>query len=152
VLQGVFSGGLLKPQWILSFSAFMHTARLFGGEVGVSVLTHFIAQREKLHSNLLGLHVQQGNWISNQNIVGTTAGLFSKSSGLQAAGGRAVGIIAARLRLQAYTLSLIDGFHLIAWACACALILICFIRRSPYTYGELSAVQQAAHNPRNGSI
>ena len=152
VLQGVFSGGLLKPQWILSFSAFMHTARLFGGEVGVSVLTHFIAQREKLHSNLLGLHVQQGNWISNQNIAGTTAGLFSKSSGLQAAGGRAVGIIAARLRLQAYTLSLIDGFHLIAWACACALILICFIRRSPYTYGELSAVQQAAHNPRNGSI
>jgi MFS transporter, DHA2 family, multidrug resistance protein len=151
VLQGVFSGGLLKPQWILSFSAFMHTIRLFGGEVGVSFMTHFIAEREKLHSNLLGLHVQQGNWISNDSIRGITAGLLSKSSGLLAASGRAVGVIAGRLRLQAYTLSIIDGFHLIAWACVCALILICFIRRSPYRYGELSAIQQAAIRARNGA-
>jgi DHA2 family multidrug resistance protein len=152
VLQGVFSGGLLKPQWILSFSAFMHTIRLFGGEVGVSIMTHFIAQREKLYSNLLGLHVQRGNWIANDNIGGLTAGLFSRSSGLLAANGRAVGVIAGRLRLQAYTLSLIDGFHLIAWACVCALILICFLRRSPYSYGELSAIQQASMSSRNGSI
>jgi len=30
-------------------------------------------------------------------------------------------LIAARLRLQAYSLSLIDGFLLIAWSCAFAL-------------------------------
>jgi DHA2 family multidrug resistance protein len=152
VLQGVFSGGLLKPQWILSFSAFMHTVRLFGGEVGVSVMTHFIAQREKLHSNLLGLHVQRGSWITSQSIGGMTAGLLPKSSGLLAANGGAVGILAARLRLQAYTLSILDGFHLIVLACVCALILICFLRRSPYTYGELSAIQQDLTGSRNGSI
>ena len=112
-------------------------------------MTHFIAQREKLHSNLLGLHVQRGGWIANENIGGITAGLFSKSSGLLAANGRAVGIVAGRLRLQAYTLSIIDGFHLIVWACVCALILICFVRRSPYSYGELSAIQQAAIRARN---
>jgi DHA2 family multidrug resistance protein len=152
VLQGVFSGGLLRPQWILSFSAFMHTVRLFGGEVGVAVMTHFIAQREKLHSNLLGLHAQRGNWIANESIGSITAGLFAKSSGLLAANGRAVGVIAGRLRLQAYTLSIIDGFHLIAWACLCALILICFLRRSPYNYGEISAIQRASIGSRNGSI
>jgi DHA2 family multidrug resistance protein len=151
VLQGVFSGGLLKPQWILSFSAFMHTIRLFGGEVGVSFMTHFIAQREKLHSNLLGLRVQSGNWIATDSIGGLAAGLFSKSTGLLAANGRAVGVIAGRLRLQAYTLSIIDGFHLIAWACACALILICFVRRSPYSYGELSAIQKATISARKGA-
>lgn len=152
VLQGVFSGGLLKPQWILSFSAFMHAVRLFGGEAGVSLMTHFVAQREKLHSNLLGLHVQQGSWITNYNLAGLTAGLFPESSGLPAASGRAVGIIAARVRLQAYTLSILDGFHLIVWACVCALILICFIRRYPYTYGELSAIQQMSAETRNGQI
>jgi DHA2 family multidrug resistance protein len=31
VLQGIFSGGLSKPQWILTFSAFFHTIRIFGG-------------------------------------------------------------------------------------------------------------------------
>ena len=57
VLQGVFSGGLAKPQWILTFSAFFHTIRLFGGTLGAIYMAHFLAIREKLHSNLLGLHV-----------------------------------------------------------------------------------------------
>ena len=37
ILQGVFSGGLAKPQWILTFSAFFHTIRLFGGTAGCHV-------------------------------------------------------------------------------------------------------------------
>lgn len=57
ILQGIFSGGLSKAQWILTFSAFFHTLRLFGGELGAVFMGHFVAQREKLHSNLLGLHV-----------------------------------------------------------------------------------------------
>src|SRR6266436_1243760 len=72
VLQGIFSGGLAKPQWILTFSAFFHTVRLFGGELGAVFMGHFMAQREKLHSNLLGLHVQSGNWITDSNIHGLT--------------------------------------------------------------------------------
>ena len=59
ILQGIFSGGLSKPQWILTFSAFFHVVRLFGGELGAVYMGHFVAQREKLHSNLLGLHVQR---------------------------------------------------------------------------------------------
>ena len=54
ILQGVFSGGLMKPQWILTFSAFFHTIRLFGGTAGAVYMAHFLAEREKLHSNLLG--------------------------------------------------------------------------------------------------
>src|SRR6202166_43432 len=109
ILQGIFSGGLSKPQWILTFSAFFHTVRLFGGTVGAVAMGHFIAQREKLHSNLLGLHVQRGNWITDRTIQGLASRLFSHSAGLAAATGGAVGITASRLSLQAYTLSIIDG-------------------------------------------
>jgi hypothetical protein len=42
------------------------------------------------------------------------------------------------VRLQAYTLTFIDGFHLIAWACVLALLLIALLRKSPLNYGELS--------------
>ena len=142
VLEAIFTGGLAKPERALTFSAFFHVIRLFGGTAGAIYMGHFVAQREKLHSNLLGLHVSSGNWITDQNIHGITASLCAKSYGLAAAGARSVDLIAARLRLQAYSLSIIDGFLLIAWSCACALILVALLRKSPLNYRDLSAIQQ----------
>jgi len=142
ILQGVFTGGLMEPQRILTFSAFFHTIRLFGGTAGAIYMGHFIAQRERLHSNLLGLHVTQGSWITDLNVRGMTLGLFGKSSGLPSAGARAVDLIAARLRLQAYSLSLIDGFLLVAWSCAIALLLVAMLRKSPLNYGDLATFQK----------
>jgi DHA2 family multidrug resistance protein len=144
VLQAIFSGALSKPEWVLTLSAFFHTIRIFGGTAGAIYMGHFLAQREKLHSNLLGLHVSSGNWLTDQNIHATTAGLYAKSSGMATAGARALDVVAARLRLQAYSLSIIDGFLLIAWSCACALILVALLRKSPLNYGDLSTVQQIA--------
>jgi DHA2 family multidrug resistance protein len=148
ILQGIFSGGLSKPQWILTFSAFFHVVRLFGGELGAVFMGHFVAQREKLHSNLLGLHVQSGNWITDGNIRALTAGVYAKSAGLPAAAGRAVEIMGGRLRLQAYTLSIIDGFYLVAWASVVALLLTAMLRESPLSYGRLSALQQHSPTPQ----
>lgn len=142
ILQGVFSGGLVKPQRILTFSAFIHTDRIFGGTIGAILMGRFIAEREKLHSNLLGLHLQHGNWITDGSIRQLTAGLFARSSGLGQATGRAVDLVSARLRLQAYTLSLIDAFYLVAWASVIALFFVALLRESPLKYGDLSAMQQ----------
>ena len=143
VLQGVFTGGLAKPEWILTFSAFFHTIRLFGGTAGAIYMGHYIAVRERLHSNLLGLHVNSGNWITDQNVHAMTAGLYAKSSGVSAAGARAVDLIASRIRLQAYSLSLIDGFILLAWSCVCALFFVALLRKSPLNYGDISAIEPA---------
>jgi MFS transporter, DHA2 family, multidrug resistance protein len=142
VLQAIFAGALAKPEWVLTFSAFFHTIRIFGGTTGAIYMGHFLAQREKLHSNTLGLHVSNGAWLTDLNIHAMTAGLYAKSSGLVTAGARAVDLIAARMRLQAFSLSIIDGFLLIAWSCVCALILVALLRKSPLNYGDLSTVQQ----------
>ncbi len=141
VLQAIFTGGLSKPERVLTFSAFFHVIRLFGGTAGAIYMGHFVTQREKLHSNLLGLHVSRGNWITDQNIHGMTASLYAKSNSLAAAGARSVDLITARLRLQAYSLSIIDGFLLIGWSCACALVFVALLRKSPLNYRDLSAVQ-----------
>jgi len=61
VLQAIFAGALAKPEWSLLFG-FFHTIRIFGGTAGAIYMGHFLAQREKLHSNLLGLHVSSGDW------------------------------------------------------------------------------------------
>jgi DHA2 family multidrug resistance protein len=142
VLQAIFAGALAKPEWVLTFSAYFHTIRIFGGTAGAIYMGHFVAQREKLHSNLLGLRVTGGDWVTIQNFHAMTAGLYAKSYGLAAAGARSVDLIAARLRLQAYSLSINDGFLLIAWSCACALLFVALLRKSPLNYGDLSAIQQ----------
>jgi MFS transporter, DHA2 family, multidrug resistance protein len=141
ILQALFSGALVKPQRVLTFSAFFHTIRLFGGTLGAVTMGRFIADREKFHSNLLGLNVQQGSWITDGSIRQLTAGAFAKSSGLAQATGRAVDIVGGRVRLQAYTLSLNDGFYLIAWLCVIALLFVACLRQSPLEYGEISAMQ-----------
>jgi len=139
---------LAKPQWIMTFSAFFQTVRLFGGTAGAIYMGHFIAVREQLHSNFLGLHVSSGNWITQQNVHAITAGLYAKSSGVAAAGARAVGVIASRIRLQAYSLSLVDGFLLVAWSCVCALLCVAALRKSPLNYGDLSSL----HPGKGGEI
>src|SRR5277367_5123292 len=141
ILQGVFTGGLAKPQWILTFSAMFHTIRLFGGTAGAIYMGHFLAEREKLHSNLLGLHVTQGSWITVQNMHALAAGLYPGSSGAAAASARAVDLIGARLRLQANALSLIDGCYLVAWSCFLGLLLTALLHESPLNYGDLSTLQ-----------
>ena len=122
VLQPMFSGGLDSPYRALTFSAFFHVVRLFGGQCGVALMGHFIAEREKLHSFLVGLHVTQ-------------------------APDRAIGFLAGRVRLQAYALSFIDAFHLVAWACGAMLLLIAMLRRSPMNYRDLREVTADVHTP-----
>jgi len=102
---------------------------------------HFLAEREKLHSFLLGLQLQTGHWITETNVRNLTAGLAAKSSGLTAAAGRAVGIVDGRVRLQAYSLAFIDAFQLIAWTCVAVLLLIAMLRSSPLSLGNLGAMQ-----------
>ena len=144
ILHALFFGALATPQRTLTFSAYLHLVRLFGGNLGAVFMVHFIAQREKLHSYLLGLHVQQGNWITDANVHGLTAGLFDKSSGLAAATGRAVGLISARTRLQAYILTFNDGFHLITWTCVLMLLLIALLRRAPLSYGYFTQLRASS--------
>jgi MFS transporter, DHA2 family, multidrug resistance protein len=149
ILQAFFSGGLEAPQRALTFSAFFHTVRLLGGQAGVALMGHFIAEREKLHSNLLGLHVQSGSWVTDSTLHQLTAGLSAKSSGMVAATGRAAEIIESKLRLQAYSLTFIDAFHLVAWACVGMLLLTAILRRAPLNFRQLPALQQPNSSARN---
>ena len=142
ILQAIASGGLSSPQRALTFSAFFHVIRLFGGEMGAAFMGHFIAEREKLHSNLLGLHVQSGTWITDGNLRQMTAGLYSKSFGVSEAVGRAADVVGGRVRLQAYTLTFIDGFYLVAWACVVALVLAVFLRKAPLSYRDFETAQR----------
>ena len=140
ILQAFFSGGLDSPYRVLTFSAFLHGVRIFGGQAGTTLMARFIAEQEKLHSYLVGLHVQPGGWIADHAVGLLTAGLAGRSSGTAGAAGRAVGLVAGGVRQQAYSLTFIDAFHLLAWAPVATLILIATLRRFPLNFRDLAAL------------
>jgi len=149
ILHVAFSGGLEAPQRALTVSAFFHTVRLLGGQVGAAEMGHFIAVREKLHSNLLGLHVQSGTWLTDASVHGLAAGLTGKSNGIASATGRALDIIGSRLRLQAYSLTFLDGFHLLAWACVAMLLVTAVLRKAPMNFRQLPALQEGSQEDQS---
>jgi MFS transporter, DHA2 family, multidrug resistance protein len=144
VLQAALSGGLDAPQRALTFSAFFHTVRLFGGQAGAVMMVHYVNDHEKLHSNLLGLHVQLGQWTTADTLRHLAAGMAARSNGPFAAAGRALDIIAAKTRLQAYALTFIDAFHFIAWACVVMLLVTLAQRKAPMSFRQVAMLQQAS--------
>jgi len=98
----------------------------------------------------LGLHVQPGNWITEHTVRFLSAGLASRSNGAAGAAGRAVGLVAGDVRLEAYSLAFIDAFYLIAWVSVATLMLIATLRRFPLSFRDLAALDVGARQPRTG--
>ena len=109
-------------------SGYAHFIRLLGGEVGGTFMGHFLSAREKFHSNLLGLHVQSGTWITDQRLRMLAAGAFAKSTGTEEARYRAAAALGLQVRAQAFTLAISDGFVLIAWSVVLYLMLMLLLR------------------------
>src|SRR5262249_12806307 len=80
VQQALESGAMASPLNTLTFSAFFHGIRLFGGEIGAAVMQRIVAMREQFHSNMLGLHVNFGAWLTDERLGQLTGGLYSGSS------------------------------------------------------------------------
>src|SRR6266853_1107843 len=91
VLEGLELGALTNATAAATYSGFMHFLRLFGGQVGASFMGHVISAREKVHSNLLGLHVQFGDWLADERLRILAAGLLAGCSAAEEAQIRAAG-------------------------------------------------------------
>jgi DHA2 family multidrug resistance protein len=141
VLEGLDAGVLSSFASTATFSGFMHFVRIFGGQVGVAVMTRFISVREQYHSNLSGLQVQVGNWLTDERIRALSAGLFSGSTGPEEAQQRAVVVLGQQIRAQAYTKAIADGFLLVGWMVVGYLLLMLFLRPGKISYKILRKMQ-----------
>lgn len=133
------TGAMTRPFDVLTFSAFIHCTRIFGGEVGTAFMQHFIAVREKFHSNLIGLHVEAGNWLTDERLRFLTGGVSSNSTGMDEAQRRSAALLGGQVRQQAYTLAYMDGFMIIACVCVGVIVLIAFMKRTGILFDSPSA-------------
>ena len=124
-VQNAFdTGALSNPINVLTYASFIHCIRLFGGEAGTALMQRLISVREQFHSNMLGLHVDPGNWLTTERVQLLAQVLFPGSAGAEEAQARAAQLLGGQLKLQAYTLAYADGYLAIAFVAAFAIVLI----------------------------
>jgi len=104
-------------------------------------MTRFITVREQLHSNLLGLHLEIGDWLTDERLRMLGAGLFSGSTSSEEAQQRAVGVLSQQVRAQAYTMAIADAFVLIGWLVVAYLLLMLFLRPGKLNFKYLRTMQ-----------
>ena len=141
VLEALEAGALTSAAYAATFSGLMHFIRIFGGQVGAAAMTRFISLREKFHSNLLGLHVQAGAWLTDERLRALSGGLWPESAGQEEAHNRGLEILSHQVRAQAYTMAVADGFILIGWLAAVYLLLMLFLRPGKISYKDLRHMQ-----------
>jgi DHA2 family multidrug resistance protein len=151
-VQNAFdSGALAGPINVLTYSAFVHTIRLFGGEAGTALMQRLVSVREQFHSNMIGLHVDSAHWLTNETLRTIAGGLFPGSAGAEDAQARAALMLGGQVKLQAATLAYSDGYIAIAFVAALAVILIAFMKEDLFltvTMRTCSPSSRARNRPR----
>jgi DHA2 family multidrug resistance protein len=140
VLEALEAGALTSAANAATFSGLMHFVRIFGGQIGVAVMTRFLSVREQFHSNLLGLHVDISSWLTDERLRMLSGGVLAGSTGPEEAQYRALGILSQQVRAQAYTLATADGFVLIGWMVVAYLLMMLFLRPGKFSYKDLRSM------------
>ena len=118
----------LEPKQILTFGAFLQTARLLGAELGSAFIQTFLRVREQLYSNLIGLHVTVGSTLTDERLQSYAHAVGGRSVGEVEANARATALLAGSVQKQAYVLAYIDGFMVIGFATIGVLLLMLLLR------------------------
>ena len=136
ILQNSFdAGALTNPVNLLTYSSFIHCVRLFGGEAGTALMQRLVSVREKFHSNMIGLHIDGGSWLTSERLSALTHALLP-TSGTEEAQQRAAVTLGGQIKLQAYALAYSDGYMAIALVAVLAIILIALMKPMKIYFDE----------------
>ena len=129
IVQNAFAtNAMANPINILTYSSFIHCVRLFGGELGTAFMQRLVSVREQFHSNMIGLHIDSGHWLTSERLAGIAHALFPNSSGSEEAQARAALVLGGQVKVQAYMLAYSDGYIVIALVAALVIILIALMK------------------------
>jgi len=126
--QAVDSGGPKNPVNILAYGAFFQGVRLFGGQIGIAIMQHFIVVRSRYHTAILDASVQAGSYLTDDYLRAVTGDFASGVTSTDALQARVLSTLGRDVGKQVTTLSYIDGFVLIAGVCAAMIVIYACVR------------------------
>ena len=127
--QALDSGAIASPINVMTYGAFFQAVRLFGGQVGVSLMQHFIVVRSRYHASLLGASVQAGRYVTGDHVRALSRDLGPGVASTDELQARVLATVGREVSRQVSTLSYMDGFILIA--CACAAVVLVYACMKP---------------------
>jgi DHA2 family multidrug resistance protein len=127
----------MNPADALTIGALLQTSRLFGGEIGTAFMQTFVRQREQIHSNLIGLHVDTLSTLTADRITAYRNAVGAHTSDLATATAQATNLLASAITKQASVLAYIDGFH--AAAVGALVCLFCVMILPPTRTDKITA-------------
>lgn len=139
ILDLLNSGSMQNAAAVLTFGGFFQTIRLFGGELGATFIQFFLHRRQVFHYDLLAMGIQGGSESviqRTQLLVAATGPHGTKD----VAAGRSVEIFLASVQQQAFTLSIMDSFTLIACAATAWLLVVACLRPLKIGFPQIIAV------------
>jgi MFS transporter, DHA2 family, multidrug resistance protein len=128
--SGMQLGALKSPPDMLTLSCWFQAIRLFGGEVGKSIMLRSLTVRSTFHYTVLAQNID-GGWLTEERIRLLIGGLFSDGSGLDDAKERAVLALAHSAKQQIGILAIGDAFVLIAVCSFVCLVAAGFLKYAP---------------------
>ena len=117
----------IKPEEAVTIGAFIQMSRLFGGEIGVGFMQTFVRVREQVHSNLLGLHVEELTVATLDRLALYRSAVGSRMADQTEAASQAIRLLANAVAKQASVLSYIDGFQAAATVAVGCFVLSAFV-------------------------
>ena len=117
------------PTRATAFAAYIQIMRLGGAEIGVALMGTWLRVREQVHSNFIGLHIENGGVDVVRVLKQLAEGFTGHGSGTASA--RALATLSSAVAREANVLAYIDGFWLCFWLAIVALILVSLVTRAP---------------------
>ena len=136
VQESIASGITVNPINAMTFSAYAQTMRLFGGQVGSTLMGRLLFVRTVFHTNTVGRSIEAGGFLTEERLQSIANSLLPGSSGPVEAGGRAAMVLMGDLARQAETLAYMDGFILIAWVCVGMMVLLACMKARRNVFSE----------------
>jgi DHA2 family multidrug resistance protein len=121
----------ITPAQAAAIATTIQIARLLGAEIGSAGIQTFVRVREQTYSNLIGLHLLSGSSATEGVATQLSAPFGNRPIGLGDPAMQGLDILATQVQREAYVLSYIDAFWLIAWVSLAGILLILALRRSP---------------------
>jgi DHA2 family multidrug resistance protein len=121
----------LKPADLPTASVVFNIATLGGTTLGVGLVSHFVVEREKFHSNIITENVSLYSALDADRLTTLAGGFASRLVDDNGATARAVSLLASVARREAWVLAFNDGFLVVVGVLLIGAIGVAVIGRSP---------------------
>ncbi len=137
MLEIVNTGAIKRPIDTLTFVAWFHTVRLFGGEIVSTLMGYLLFVRFHFHFSMLADFINTGSAVATTQLLGLSAAVAPQSPNAGTSLASSGAWMAERLETQSITLTIADAYITEALVIALALLVVALISREPLQFRDL---------------